>query len=570
MSQTITIIYDTKEPQIIEAFDLQLEVSCYGSIAEFTFSTYTSLLSFKNFNIDFRDFNKYGTEWKEIRCTSTINGKPVCIRLTNRLGRLLFFKEISTDGATTYQTETEDYEVLPIDLNQEKGEEKLSNIVFVRFASNRGVFALDSKIYPYEIIDKELYDKLQIGDIINIKELRNNTDRYLKSCDYTPPYKDTDIRVEGKTTVNEKDIPYLIDKKEWKIITKAQIFENEFGGEWIKNFIEKNEVCVNYNSSKSKLRYDYTGLCGENISIDYDALKRQYINEVINPKNCDNLLSNALKSLVDHNGFVNNASEKELFITSNDLNMISSTASLTDCCINFQNGSNIEVIKNKEEKNNMSEIFNNIFNDVDFGKLTTNKIKYSINGVAFADKSGKFFVYNDNRAIDVTGMTIEAPMFAMPVAVNQIQPNDVVRFKGDYVIVKELVDDGVKVVNPIGGDVKTIIPQVNIFGFNYMTKVINPFESFANTANENTPFGNMMPLMMFSDITKGNDGDMIKFLMMSQMMGNNTNMNQMLPFIFMSKDGKDNDFLTMMLMSQMCGGNNIFNFNTAPAQDSKE
>lgn len=221
-----------------------------------------------------------------------------------------------------------------------------------------------------------------------------------------------------------------------------------------------------------------------------------------------------------------------------------------------------------EEDNNMSEIFNNIFNDVDFGKLTTNSIKYSINGIAFADKNNKFFVYKDNRAIDVTGMTIEVPMFAMPVAVNQIQPNDVVRFKDDYVIVKELTDDGVKVINPIGGDIKVIVPQVNVFGFNYMTKVINPFESFANTANETNPFGNIMPLMMFGDINKGND-DIFKIMMMSQMCGGNSNINQILPFMLISKDDKNNDFLTMMLMSQM-NGNNIFNFNGTAAQDNKK
>jgi hypothetical protein len=64
-------------------------------MAEFTFSTDTPLLSLK-------DFNKNGTEWREIRYTGVINGKLVCIRLTNRLGRLLFFKEASTDGTITY------------------------------------------------------------------------------------------------------------------------------------------------------------------------------------------------------------------------------------------------------------------------------------------------------------------------------------------------------------------------------------------------------------------------------------------------------------------------------------
>lgn len=106
MSETITITYETKEPQIIEVSDLQFEVSWGENLVELTFSTHTRLL-------DVKDFNSCGTKWKEIRYTGILNGKLVCVRLANRLGRLLFFKEISIDGTMTYQTETEDFEILP-------------------------------------------------------------------------------------------------------------------------------------------------------------------------------------------------------------------------------------------------------------------------------------------------------------------------------------------------------------------------------------------------------------------------------------------------------------------------
>lgn len=479
----------------------------------------------------------------------------------------------------------------------------MSKIVYVRFATCNSAFNSNTKIYPYEIIDDELFNKLQIGSIIKIKKLSDNS--YLTDAfDYSPSYRDTEIRVEGKVTVSKEDIPFIIDKKEWKIIKDISYIRDGIDKKWITDFIQKQKEFIPIYA-KSSLTYSIGDSC-----ITYTDIEKEYLKETLSFPAEDlktSLSARDLKTLEE--SCLSGVQELKPFL-------ISGTSSpFNVCCLNnfttttdFSSTKEFidkleEVLKSYgiplrdeigqlrpvndvftdlsfkwslinedsfiEEDNNMSEIFNNIFNDVDFGKLTTNKIKYSMNGVAFADKSGKFFVYKDNRAIDVTGMTIEAPMFAIPVAVNQIQPNDVVRFKGDYVIVKELVDDGVKVVNPIGGDVKTIIPQVNVFGFNYMTKVINPFESFASTANESMPFGNMMPFIMFSDINKGNDGDMIKFLMMSQMMGGNANMNQMLPFMLMSKNDENNDFLTMMLISQM-NGNNIFNFNDAAAQENKK
>ena len=201
----------------------------------------------------------------------------------------------------------------------------------------------------------------------------------------------------------------------------------------------------------------------------------------------------------------------------------------------------------------MNNIFSNIFGDIDFGKVTTSRIKYSMNGIAFSDKNGKYMVYKDNRAVDVTNMTIDAPLFAMPVAANQIKVGDIIRFKNNYVIVKELVDDGLKIINPIDGDIKIIIPEVNVFNFNYYTKIISPFESIGATANENNPFGNFLPLMMFSgDANNGNsnDNNMLKYMMLSQMSGGTIDFsNPMMMYMYMLMGDKELDPMTLMFMN---------------------
>lgn len=505
---------------------------------------------------------------------------------------------------------TEECEILPcIAENSKKGEPILSKIVYVRFASSSSIFKPNTKIYPYEIIDDELFNKLQIGSIIKIKKLSDNS--YLTDVfDYSPSYRDTEIRVEGKVTVSKEDIPFIIDKKEWKIIKDIFYIRDSIDKKWITDFIQKQKEFIPVYA-ESSLTYSIGDSC-----ITYTDIEREYIKETsslpagdlrtllsLSAKDLRTLEESCLSGAQEITPFSISGSSPSFNLCSDNTCCSNNITAATDSSptkefvdkleeglkpygipLRDETGrfrpiydiftdiafelSSMNEDSSIEEDNNMSEIFNNIFNDVDFGKLTTNSIKYSINGIAFADKNNKFFVYKDNRAIDVTGMTIEVPMFAMPVAVNQIQPNDVVRFKDDYVIVKELTDDGVKVINPIGGDIKVIVPQVNVFGFNYMTKVINPFESFANTANETNPFGNIMPLMMFGDINKGND-DIFKIMMMSQMCGGNSNINQMLPFMLISKDDKNNDFLTMMLMSQM-NGNNIFNFNGTAAQENKK
>lgn len=442
--------------------------------------------------------------------------------------------------------------------------------VYARFAGPDGKFHLKTKLYTYQLAPEIFSNpQIRIGSVVNITKMCNSL---LDEEPYTPRYSTTNIRFEGffagDDFIGEQMYPKTIKILDLNFnnntFTEDFLVSNGIKGKINHTGLEvsyrdNNNVFYNFDELVAKQKEEKRKELKEACSISKEDAEIFLSSDYISSDYYTNILKNTPSIITTNNFEGGSITVENQTLTLNE--------HIENVVEKFINKNKINDNKNNMEDNSMSKIFNSIFSDVDFGKLTTEKIKYSINGIAFADKSNKFSVYKDNRAIDVTGMTIEAPLFAIPVAVNQVQPNDVIRFKGDYVIVKQLVDDGVKVINPIDGDIKTIIPQVNIFGFNYMTKVINPFESFADTANETNPFGNMLPLMFLGDTEKNEVDDIFKYMMMTQMMGGN--MNQMLPFMLLGQNKENNDFVTMMLMSQMCGGNASFNF-CVPQPNKKE
>ena len=99
-------------------------------------------------------------------------------------------------------------------------------------------------------------------------------------------------------------------------------------------------------------------------------------------------------------------------------------------------------------------------------------------------------------------------------------------------------------------EAKAIIPTKNMFGFNFMTKVVNLFDNFMSTPNSNNPFGNMLPFLMMGD--NKNFDPMMMMFMTGQ---NNFNVNDMfsnpMMMYFMMKDNKNTDLLPMFMMMNM-------------------
>lgn len=207
----------------------------------------------------------------------------------------------------------------------------------------------------------------------------------------------------------------------------------------------------------------------------------------------------------------------------------------------------------EEEKNmNVNSMFKNM--NFEFGKVKDNTIAYSIKGMAVGTNVGtaqeSYKTYNGD-IVDVTGLVFkDIPLYKMPVAIKDITEGDMVIHQKKPVIVEVINDDGtLLVVDVANASEITIFPVKNIFGFNFYTKIVNPFASMMGGATPDNPFGNMLLLMMFSD--GGDKDDMLPMLMM--MNGGMANMNSILPFLMMS-DSKG-DMKDMALMMMLMGDN---------------
>lgn len=208
--------------------------------------------------------------------------------------------------------------------------------------------------------------------------------------------------------------------------------------------------------------------------------------------------------------------------------------------------------KEKESKMDFSKMLN-----IDFGKVPhTAELKPSIYGVAVLGFDNRYRAYDkvNDKVMDVTGMTFDTDMlFKIPVAVSQVRVGDVIINASNYVTVTNVHPDGTfTVVDPKASEQKIAIPAKNMFGFDFVTKIMYPFENMVQPSDDN-PFGlNPMTMMMLSD---GADMDMSTILALSMMNGNNGIMDQnmLIPLMLMgnSKGGsKDSLILAMAMMNQ--------------------
>ena len=129
-------------------------------------------------------------------------------------------------------------------------------------------------------------------------------------------------------------------------------------------------------------------------------------------------------------------------------------------------------------------------------------------------------------------------------------------FKKD--IIPQL-EDGIQVTDVAAGEKKTILPTKSMFGFDFVTKVVSMIDFTGNTASENNPFGNLMPLMLMCG-----DGGLKENLIPMMFLMNQTNgedkgtpafdmSNPLLLMALMQDKGgsESNDFFTMMILGQM-------------------
>ena len=207
--------------------------------------------------------------------------------------------------------------------------------------------------------------------------------------------------------------------------------------------------------------------------------------------------------------------------------------------------------KANENKNDEGEKTKMKGFNFDFGPCTNDQVRMSMYGLAIKNASGEWVSYNDGQVVNVDVLNFDGAkyMFKMPVAVKDIAVGDIVIHNRVPMFV-ESVENGIHVVDIRAGEKKEILPTTNMFGFNFVTKIVSLFNAFQSSPTPDQPFGNMLPFLMLNgEDGKTMDSDTMLMFMMMQNQNGSTNVfaNPMMLY-FLMKDKGGNDILPLMLM----------------------
>lgn len=205
-------------------------------------------------------------------------------------------------------------------------------------------------------------------------------------------------------------------------------------------------------------------------------------------------------------------------------------------------------LKTPIDKMNNKEIKDMKGFNFDFGPCSNDNVRMSMYGLAIQNNAGVWVSYNNGQVIDVDIMNFDGRqyMFKMPVAIKDIKVGDVVVHNRVPMFVTS-VEGGVHVVDIRAGEAKTIVPTTNMFGFNFITKIVSMFDAFGTAPTADQPFGNMLPFMLMGD-----NKDIDPMMMFMMMNGGNFDMSNPMMMYFMFKDGnKGSDMLPMLMMMNM-------------------
>ena len=237
------------------------------------------------------------------------------------------------------------------------------------------------------------------------------------------------------------------------------------------------------------------------------------------------------------------------------------------------------VRKGNEKIMNANKMFN-----FDFGFVDSN-IRMSPYGMAIRNADGRYVSYDvkTGSVIDVEPFNFEGHrlMMKMPVAIKDVAIGDIIIHNHKPMFVVS-TGDKITAIDIYNGEEKTILPTINMFNFNYITKVFSLFNFTGNnTPTAENPFGNMWPLFMLSDrntelgLNGTNEMDSKSMFMlmaiMGQMSGSPANLfqNPMFLFAFLndsdSGNGNMKDFLMFMALTSAMNANAQPSITAPPA-----
>lgn len=182
-----------------------------------------------------------------------------------------------------------------------------------------------------------------------------------------------------------------------------------------------------------------------------------------------------------------------------------------------------------------------------FGPVTNDSIRLSMYGIAVKTKEGKWVSFDPEKKkiIDVTDVvfTNKKILYYMPVAIKDIAVGNAIMQNGSvyYVIENPTTTGTIDCLDIATGEYKKIMLTTNMFGFDYVTKVVSITDLFPTVPSADQPFGNMLPLLMMGDNDKI---DPMVIMLMSQ--NGNIDMNN--PMMLYALSSGNKDMLPLLLM----------------------
>ena len=211
----------------------------------------------------------------------------------------------------------------------------------------------------------------------------------------------------------------------------------------------------------------------------------------------------------------------------------------------------------RKENNNM-----NLFKNVEFGSCENDNVKMSIYGIAVKNAAGTWVSYDSKsgNVVDVDILNFSAKyLYKMPVAIKDIAVGDTVIHCRKPMFVTKIEDGKLLVIDPAAAEEKIVLPVKSPFGFDVYTKIVNLFGNLAAGASEDSPFGNMLPLILLADGDKTDNMLPLVFAMG----GGKFDMSNPMMLYFLMSNGKANDNMLPLLFAM---NNNCFSIPAPSAE----
>lgn len=314
-----------------------------------------------------------------------------------------------------------------------------------------------------------------------------------------------------------------------RLLYKDSILDNGFGRFFYDRYI-----------IKEKTEMDYTTTSTKSVTANNNVLNTA--TDVIS-LNVEQLKPNGYYPTTGTSSAVNTLETN----TWGTIALQSDTEELRNRVRKLENDMLNKVDKEKENKTMIKGV------NFDFGPCGSG-VRLSMYGMAIQNSAGEWVSYNPatGEIINVDILNIADGgkyLYKMPVPISDVKVGDIVVHNRVPMFVTDILGNGTFAVTDVhAGESKTIIPVRNMFGFNFMTKVISLFGNMMSTPSVDQPFGNMLPFLMMGEGKSMDNDTMLMFMLMQNQSNSNMFSNPMMMY-FLMKDNKDFDPMMLMMMS---------------------